>query len=81
MAMPEAAMHEDSDPIPGQDHIRGSGKVTAMDPEAVTSGEQSLPDPYFRFCVLTSDFAHNAAALSWRPIVHGKLHHLVLYFS
>jgi len=51
MLMPEAAMHEDREPVAGQDYVRLAGQIAAMQPEAEPSRVKETPDGYFGLCI------------------------------
>jgi len=46
MLMPEAAMHEDRDPVLGQDNIRRSGQIATVKPKAIAHRMKKLPNTH-----------------------------------
>jgi hypothetical protein len=58
MLMPEAAMDENHELVPGQNQVRPSRKIAPMKPESKAHRMQQLPHSQFRLCVRRPDSRH-----------------------
>ncbi len=62
MAVPEATMDEDGDPVARQDNVGRSREISPMQPEAKAFGVQETAGRDLGFCVFGPDGCHKAAA-------------------
>lgn len=58
--MPEAAMHLDSDTPSGENDIRLTGKIGAMEAKTKPEAVKVLPHNDLGFCMLASNLRHHA---------------------
>lgn len=71
MAVPEAAVDENRLAAAGENDIRPSGQVLAMEAIAVAHGVETAADNHLRLGVATLDRLHDAPALLGGAGVHG----------
>lgn len=60
MAVPEAAMHEEGQPVTRQDQVGRSRKVLAMKAKAVPKGMEVPAQEQLRLGITASDASHHA---------------------
>jgi hypothetical protein len=70
VAVPEAAMHEDGEAMPGKHDIRLSGQVLAVQAKAIAKTEESAAHDQFGAGVLASDGLHDPPALLGGAGIH-----------
>ncbi|MCG8448422.1 MAG: hypothetical protein MI725_02430 [Pirellulales bacterium] len=58
MLMPEAAMHQNGDPILGQNNIRCAGQIGPMNAKSVTQRVKDTANSYFWFRVTLHNLTH-----------------------
>ena len=62
MPVPEAALYEDSDPLPDKHKIRAAGHVLYMEPVAESSSVHFTSKEQFGLRVTVSDARHHAGS-------------------
>lgn len=73
MAVPEATMHENGQPVPRKHQVRGAGQVLAMKAEAVPEGVEVLSKSHLGLRITALDASHDARTST--TINH--IHHFV----
>lgn len=76
VAVPEAAMHQNSGAVAGKHYIGATGQIPAMQPEAKAAAVQTMAQRHFWFCVPAADAAHiEPPLLGSQDIDHGFIGH------
>ena len=70
MAVPEAAVHEDSFLSPGEDDVRLARQILPVKSVPVPRCEQQTPYSPLRTRVLRLYCLHDASALGWSTCIH-----------
>ena len=70
MLMPKASMHKDNLSQPRKDDVGFTGKIVAMNAEAITQAMEQGADEDLGLCVLAADLPHVRAAAHGRYCVH-----------
>lgn len=68
--MPEAAVHEYSNPGSREDNVRCPGKIPPVKPETQSAGVESRSQKNFRLGVRPPDAAHIEPTLFGRQDIH-----------
>lgn len=70
VTVPETTVHEQRYTVLRQHEIRCSGKVSPVQPEAVSKSMEERPNEQFLPRILVSDTRHNLATFLFREEVH-----------
>ena len=69
--MPETAVYQNNFHMPGQNNIRASWQVFAVQPEPVAQAVQDAAHGLFRFRILAADAAHKSGPVFFRYRIQG----------
>jgi len=69
MEVPEAPVHENADPVARKNNVGIAGKVSAVQPEAVSHRMQHAANGQLWLGILPANPAHQATALLWTQSV------------